>query len=150
VAGVASDGQFWISKILETLARLDKDTKHVSPLVSLDEEAQIALGKAQKQLEDLAGVSLIIMYARGLSDLREKVSTERKETARGFELVLSSLVLQCRCGEEGSAEKLEVRPSDTPLVCLCRRRLTHPRRPVSPQQHACLQIKNHLKSTKTS
>ncbi|KIM59218.1 hypothetical protein SCLCIDRAFT_10017 [Scleroderma citrinum Foug A] len=89
-AGVASDGQFWISKTLATLARLDKDSKHVSPPVSLDEETQTSLGKAQKQLENLASVS-----------------TERKETARGFELVLSSLVLQCRCGEEGSVENLE-------------------------------------------
>ncbi|KAL4076956.1 DNA polymerase phi-domain-containing protein [Scleroderma yunnanense] len=88
--GVASNGEFWISKVLKTLARLDKDTKHVSPLVPVDEEMQISLGNAQKALENLS-----------------KASTSRNEIVRGFELVVSSLILQCRCGEEGSVENLE-------------------------------------------
>lgn len=87
---VASDGEFWISKVLSTLARLDKDTKHVDPLAPVDEETQALLNGVGKIHEKLG-----------------KVSTEKKEVARGFELVLSSLVLQCRCGEENSVESLE-------------------------------------------
>lgn len=64
--------------------------------MSFDEETGTSLERAQKELENLANVS-----------------AERKDTARGFELVLSSLVLQCRCGEEGSVENLEVRSLDT-------------------------------------
>ncbi|KAI5982996.1 DNA polymerase phi-domain-containing protein [Pisolithus marmoratus] len=87
---VATDGEFWISKVLTTLARLDKDTKHVSPLVSVDEETQALLDRVKKIHEKL-----------------DKVSAEKKDVAGGFELVISSLVLQCRCGEEGSVENLE-------------------------------------------
>ncbi|KAI6032543.1 DNA polymerase phi-domain-containing protein [Pisolithus marmoratus] len=87
---VATDGEFWISKVLTTLARLDKDTKHVSPLVPVDEETQALLDRVKKIHEKLG-----------------KVSAEKKDVARGFELVISSLVLQCRCGEEGSVENLE-------------------------------------------
>ncbi|KAI6005472.1 DNA polymerase phi-domain-containing protein [Pisolithus albus] len=87
---VASDGEFWISKVLSTLARLDKDTKHVNPLIPVDEETQELLNRVEKIHEKLG-----------------KVPTEKKEVARGFELVLSSLVLQCRCGEEDSVESLE-------------------------------------------
>ncbi|KAI6131878.1 DNA polymerase phi-domain-containing protein [Pisolithus croceorrhizus] len=87
---VASDGEFWISKVLSTLARLDKDTKHVDPLAPVDEETRALLDRVGKVHEKLS-----------------KVSSEKKEVARGFELVLSSLVLQCRCGEEDSVENLE-------------------------------------------
>ncbi|KAI6103557.1 DNA polymerase phi-domain-containing protein [Pisolithus sp. B1] len=87
---VASDGEFWISKVLSTLARLDKDTKHVDPLAPVDEETQAVLDRVGKVHEKLG-----------------KVSSEKREVARGFELVLSSLVLQCRCGEEDSVENLE-------------------------------------------
>lgn len=83
-AGVASDGQFWISKTLATLARLDKDSKHVSPPVSLDEETQTSLGKAQKQLENLASVSLIIMHVWGLPNLRKKGVHRTKRDCEGL------------------------------------------------------------------
>ncbi|KAI6150287.1 DNA polymerase phi-domain-containing protein [Pisolithus tinctorius] len=82
-AAVATDGEFWISKVLTTLARLDKDTKHVSPLAPVDEETQELLDRVKKTHEKLG-----------------KVSAEKEEVAKGFELVLSSLILQCRCGED--------------------------------------------------
>ncbi|KAI6006406.1 DNA polymerase phi-domain-containing protein [Pisolithus marmoratus] len=87
---IATDGEFWISKVLTTLARLDKDTKHVSPLAPVGEETQALLGRVQKIHEKL-----------------DKVSAEKKDVAKGFELVLSSLVLQCRCGEEDSVGNIE-------------------------------------------
>ncbi|KIO06410.1 hypothetical protein M404DRAFT_24641 [Pisolithus tinctorius Marx 270] len=82
-AAVATDGEFWISKVLTTLVRLDKDTKHVSPLAPVDEETQELLDRVKKTHEKLG-----------------KVSAEKEEVAKGFELVLSSLILQCRCGED--------------------------------------------------
>ncbi|KAG6331293.1 hypothetical protein ID866_7798 [Astraeus odoratus] len=87
---VASDGEFWISKILTTLASLDKDAKHVSLLFPMSEEQRNLMSKVQKAFEKL-----------------DNVPAERKEVARGFLLMLSSLVLQCRCSEENSAENLE-------------------------------------------
>ncbi|KIJ68933.1 hypothetical protein HYDPIDRAFT_23808 [Hydnomerulius pinastri MD-312] len=87
---VASDGEFWISKVLATIAQLDKDSKHVNALVDVDEEAQALFAKTQKLIGQL-----------------RKTAGDKKEVARGFELVLSSLLLQCRCGEDDSTENLE-------------------------------------------
>ncbi|KAF8843637.1 hypothetical protein BDN67DRAFT_945267 [Paxillus ammoniavirescens] len=86
---IASDGEFWMSKALATLAQLDKDAKHVKAHQDIEEEAQALFVKTQKAISQLRKIS------------------EDKEIARGFELVLSSLLLQCRCGEDGSLENLE-------------------------------------------
>ncbi|KAF8447475.1 DNA polymerase phi-domain-containing protein [Boletus edulis BED1] len=89
-AGVASDGEFWISKTLATIASLDKDTKHVKPLLDMDEEVQASLSKTEKVIGQL-----------------RKTDDDKREVARGFELVLLSFLLQCRCGKADSLENLE-------------------------------------------
>ncbi|KAF9246115.1 DNA polymerase phi-domain-containing protein [Melanogaster broomeanus] len=83
---VASDGEFWVSKVLDTLSQLDKDTKHVKALTDIDEEAHALFVKTQKAISQL-----------------RKVADDKRETARGYELVLSSLLLQCRCGDDNLA-----------------------------------------------
>ncbi|KAH7889259.1 DNA polymerase phi-domain-containing protein [Phlebopus sp. FC_14] len=87
---VASNGEFWITKVLGTLAQLDKDSKHVSPIEPIEEEQQDLISKVQKLISHL-----------------RKSAGEKSEIARGFELLLSSLLLQSRCGEEDSIENSE-------------------------------------------
>ncbi|KAH0827009.1 DNA polymerase phi-domain-containing protein [Lanmaoa asiatica] len=89
--GVASDGEFWTSKTLATITLLDKDAKHVKPLIDIDEEVQTPLAKTEKVIGQL-----------------RKTNDDKREVARGFELILSSMLLQCRCGEVDSLENLEV------------------------------------------
>ncbi|KAF8557343.1 hypothetical protein OG21DRAFT_1494920 [Imleria badia] len=88
--GVASDGEFWTSKALSTIALLDKDAKHVKPLIDIDEEVQALLTKTEKTVGQL-----------------RKTNDDQREVAKGFELILSSFLLQCRCGETDSLEHLE-------------------------------------------
>jgi DNA polymerase phi len=38
LSAVASDGNFWVSKVLKTIEALEKDTKHLVPLVEVDED----------------------------------------------------------------------------------------------------------------
>lgn len=54
--GVASDGEFWTSKTLFTIALLEKDAKHVKPLVAIDEEVQALLAKTDKAINQLRKV----------------------------------------------------------------------------------------------
>jgi len=54
--GVASDGEFWTSKTLATIALLDRDAKHVKPLVDIDEEVQALLAKTGKVIDQLRKV----------------------------------------------------------------------------------------------
>ena len=52
--GVASDGEFWISKVLRTIIGLEGDSKHVKPLFRLDgdehkirDRAVLVIGKVK-------------------------------------------------------------------------------------------------------
>jgi DNA polymerase phi len=54
--GVASDGEFWTSKTLFTIALLEKDAKHVKPLITIDEEVQAPLAKIEKVIDQLRKV----------------------------------------------------------------------------------------------
>ncbi|KAN0076879.1 DNA polymerase phi domain containing protein [Tylopilus felleus] len=87
---ITSDGEFWTSKTLATIALLDKDAKHVKRLIDIDEEVQATLAKTEKIIGQL-----------------RKTNDDKREVARGFELILSSFLLQCRCGEADSLENLE-------------------------------------------
>ena len=55
-AGVASDGEFWTSKTLSTIALLDKDAKHVKPLIDIHEDVQTLLAKTEKIIGQLRKV----------------------------------------------------------------------------------------------
>jgi DNA polymerase phi len=68
-SGVASDGEFWISKVLATIKQLEKDTKHVTVITKFDEptralhvkarELAARLSKASSGLPDNCGSLLI-------------------------------------------------------------------------------------------
>ena len=54
--GVASDGEFWTSKALFTIGLLEKDAKHVKPLIAIDDEVQASLTKTEKAIDRLRKV----------------------------------------------------------------------------------------------
>jgi DNA polymerase phi len=64
--GVASDGEFWVAKVLTTVEELERDTKHVTPLSRTgdegdeddeeDEEEQAVRQKAHEIIERLRKV----------------------------------------------------------------------------------------------
>lgn len=54
--GVASDGEFWTSKTLATIALLDKDAKHVKPIIDVDEDVKALLAKTEKVIGRLRKV----------------------------------------------------------------------------------------------
>lgn len=53
--GVASDGEFWISKTLATIASLDSEDKHVKPLIDID-DVQSTLEQAIREIGQLSKV----------------------------------------------------------------------------------------------
>lgn len=54
--GVASDGEFWISKTLATIALLDNEDKHVTPLIDVDGEVEDLLDKIDNGIDLLSEV----------------------------------------------------------------------------------------------
>ncbi|KAF5365721.1 hypothetical protein D9758_003270 [Tetrapyrgos nigripes] len=84
--GAASDGQFWISKVLATIDQLKNDSKHASFISEMDEEDEVARLKAKEVLGKL-----------------RTVSGDNKDAAKGSELLLSTLLLESYCSEDSSA-----------------------------------------------
>ncbi|KAG6831186.1 hypothetical protein H0H92_012326 [Tricholoma furcatifolium] len=83
MSAVASDGEFWVSKVLKTIQTLNEDSKHVTLLNPLDEEVLMHCTKAHELITQL-----------------KNVTGERQETAKGAELLLSATVLQQYCSDE--------------------------------------------------
>ncbi|KAF9466352.1 DNA polymerase phi-domain-containing protein [Collybia nuda] len=81
VSAVASDGEFWVSKVLSTIQALEKDSKHLSLLNNPDEDD---IAPRNKALE---------IAAR----LRSIPPNERQEAAKGAELLLLATALQQYC-----------------------------------------------------
>ncbi|RDB24111.1 DNA polymerase V [Hypsizygus marmoreus] len=93
VAAVASDGEFWVSKVLTTVQALEQDSKHAS-LLNAPEDDVLAL--RTRALE--------------LATRLRSVSDEQQEAARGAELLLLATILQQYCTgeqEEVDTEALE-------------------------------------------
>ena len=74
VAAVASDGRFWVSRVLATIEELEKDTKHVRPLSEVDEDDAELRQKARQVLARLKDVSLDMLSGRA-RDLMLNVQT---------------------------------------------------------------------------
>ncbi|KAI8998993.1 DNA polymerase phi-domain-containing protein [Trametes punicea] len=83
VTAVASDGRFWVSRVLSTIRNLEQDAKHVRPLSEVDEEEAELRQKAYQLLDRL-----------------KDVSEDRREAAKGVELLLSSVLVHQYCAEE--------------------------------------------------
>ncbi|KAI0781313.1 DNA polymerase phi-domain-containing protein [Trametes elegans] len=82
VAAAASDGRFWVSRVLETIEQLEKDSKHVRPLSEVDEDEAELRQKAHQLLARL-----------------KDVPEDNREAARGVEMLLSSTLLHQYCAE---------------------------------------------------
>ncbi|KAI0288393.1 DNA polymerase phi-domain-containing protein [Multifurca ochricompacta] len=80
--GFASDGQLWISKVLQTIRQLEEDPKHVEPLIYFD----------QADREKLQDAFKMVICLR-------KVSGDKKEEAQGVELLLQSCILRFYVGD---------------------------------------------------
>ena len=48
ITGVTSDGELWISRVLQTIWKLEQDSKHVALLTELDQEDREKLERARK------------------------------------------------------------------------------------------------------
>lgn len=70
VSAVASDGQFWVSKVLNTIERLEKDSKHVTRLTETDEEEEENRQKARELTTRLGKVRVMSFNSVLLRDLR--------------------------------------------------------------------------------
>ncbi|KAF5358052.1 hypothetical protein D9756_001914 [Leucocoprinus leucothites] len=83
VSAVASDGEFWVSKVLKTITALEADIKHVSALVEVDEEDQELRQRSLELVKKL-----------------RSVPEDQRETARGAELLLLATTLQHYCVDD--------------------------------------------------
>lgn len=77
MTGVASNGEFWISRALRTIETLEKDTKHVSLLVGADEDDVAVRDEARQMIKTL-----------------KEMPADRQDAAKGSELLLSAIMLQ--------------------------------------------------------
>ncbi|KAF7338414.1 hypothetical protein MVEN_02067200 [Mycena venus] len=92
--GIASDGEFWVSKVISGIDQLKEDTKRVVLLADSD-ETELALHKTvMETVEKLRGVS-----------------GAQQEAAKGAELLLLGMLLQNYAEEQPDADTatLEVR-----------------------------------------
>ncbi len=104
---MASDGQFWVSKVLSSIGRLEKDEKHVSPLSEGDKAIR---GEARALIERLNKVCRVVIKSRPWL-IFSQISDEQREAAKGAELLVSATLLHHYCTdaeEEADAETLQV------------------------------------------
>jgi hypothetical protein len=57
--GTMSNGQFWIYNVLDTIASLEKDSKHVRPIREADAQEQAIRKRARSTIEAMKVVRLI-------------------------------------------------------------------------------------------
>ncbi|RDX52694.1 hypothetical protein OH76DRAFT_1399938 [Lentinus brumalis] len=87
VAAVASDGRFWVSRVLATIEQLEKDTKHLRPLNEPEAEEVERRQKAREIISRL-----------------KDASEERREEARGVELLLAATLVHTYCADDNDAD----------------------------------------------
>ncbi|KAF8911087.1 DNA polymerase phi-domain-containing protein [Gymnopilus junonius] len=80
VTGVASDGEFWISKVLSTIEVLEADERHIELLADVDEDVAAFQAKARETIGKL-----------------RKIHGEQSDSAKGAELLLLGSLLEHYC-----------------------------------------------------
>lgn len=75
---MASDGEFWVSRVLATIEMLEEDTKHVSLLVEADEDELELRQNARKLLLRLREVRTLFSTGRSRSDFCSDRSSLKK------------------------------------------------------------------------
>ncbi|KZV71817.1 hypothetical protein PENSPDRAFT_751491 [Peniophora sp. CONT] len=86
INGVASDGRYWVSRVVQSIGQLAQDTKHVKPVVEFDEDDVAALQKAEEVLVTVKGDG---------------------EERQGAELLLGSTMLLQRMAVDDATSTLE-------------------------------------------
>ncbi|KAF7322861.1 hypothetical protein HMN09_00065500 [Mycena chlorophos] len=81
--GVASSGDFWVSRVVRTVDTLKEDTKHLVLLSEIDEDDAAIYSTVKAAVEKLRSVPEAL-----------------QETAKGIELILSSMLLQHYVSDE--------------------------------------------------
>ncbi|KAJ7273570.1 DNA polymerase phi-domain-containing protein [Mycena haematopus] len=85
--GIASDGEFWVSKVISSIERLKEDTKRVALLADIDPTDFALHEKVLETVERL-----------------RKVSGASQEAAKGAELLLLGMLLQHHAEEQPDAD----------------------------------------------
>ncbi|KAJ3512520.1 hypothetical protein NLJ89_g3472 [Agrocybe chaxingu] len=91
---VATDGEFWIAKVVSTIQQLEGDQKHVSILFEVDQEITALRTKASEIIDELG-----------------KISGDQQEAAKGAQLLLLGTLLQqyCEGDDEGDVDPAALR-----------------------------------------
>lgn len=63
ISAVASDGDFWVSRVLKTIALLEKDSKHLSILIEAGDEDRQLRQQAQELAERLKAVRFLLSFS---------------------------------------------------------------------------------------
>lgn len=58
INAVASDGEFWVAKVLSTIESLEGDQKHVKAIADVDEEEAALFTKARQTIVKLRKVRI--------------------------------------------------------------------------------------------
>ncbi|KAK7014985.1 DNA polymerase phi-domain-containing protein [Favolaschia claudopus] len=85
--GIASDDEFWISKVIGSVERLKEDTKRVALLVEADEVDSSLQAKVNETVAKL-----------------RQVSGPQREAAKGAELLVSGMLLQYYAAPESDID----------------------------------------------
>ncbi|EIW84995.1 hypothetical protein CONPUDRAFT_47531 [Coniophora puteana RWD-64-598 SS2] len=101
--GVASDGEFWVAKVVSAVRTLQNDSKHATILQEVDEEDVNLREKAFQAIERLQKACFPILQTRAIIE---------DDTAKGAELLLSASLLDHYCSEDEEAQ------ADTIQTCL--------------------------------
>lgn len=102
VAAVASDGQFWISRVLASIASLETDSKHATFLGDIGDDEKALREKARRLSDRLGKVQLNPCRHRlgdGISLFASQISGDQRDAAKGAELLLSATLLYCYCAD---------------------------------------------------
>lgn len=97
VLGVTSNGEPWISRVLQTIRRLEQDFKHVELLSAFDSEDREVLERSYNIISKLNKACQRPMFSMSVPFMMSftvQVSNDKSEDVEGVELLLQSSILQ--------------------------------------------------------
>ena len=111
--GITSDGELWLSRVVEIIRQLEQDSKHVALLSELNEDDREKVEHAHRTaawLREVRQRFVPLAFSSGIFGFQ--VSGDQREQAEGVELLLQSFIIQIyiQDGSEGrDTTSLEVR-----------------------------------------
>ena len=102
ITGITSDGELWLSRVVEIIRRLEQDSKHVALLSELNENDRGKLEHAHRTVAWLREVRpRFVLLVSSFKIFECQVSGDQREHAEGVELLLQSLIIHVYV-EDGS------------------------------------------------